>query len=155
MNGWNEDILLFHAKICNLMAATCIKKLKHFYHCAAFHCILTTVHKLMENGNSRYWTGLWFVILPVKRPRSSLLDFLFVWCIVWFSTTEQFFTLAKSIANELWLREDDCITGFLFLHNRALTCIYGWHSKLCSQTFVSESVPDLIQWFLWQTHACF
>lgn len=58
------------------MAATRIKKLKHFYHCAAFHCILTTVHKLMENGNSRYWTVLWFVILPVKRPRSSLLDFI-------------------------------------------------------------------------------
>ena len=41
------------------------------------------------------------------------------------------------------------------LHDRALTCICGWHAKLCSQTMSSGGVSEPMQWFPLQNHACF
>ena len=60
------------------------------------------------------------------------------------------------IPNGLWPREEGCFSGscshMTSLHDRALTCICGWHDELFTYTGVSGSVPERMQWFSWQNH---
>lgn len=63
-----------------------------------------------------------------------------------------------TIFNELWLREDGCISGTCLhmafsLHIRAYTWVFGWHSKLCSQTMIFGNTTEPMQWSS-QNHAC-
>ena len=67
-------------------------------------------------------------------------------------TTEQFSSLIQSILNELWSRENSTVSGSCShvassLHDGALTCICGGYAELCSQTVISGSVPEPMQWF--------
>jgi len=47
---------------------------------------------------------------------------------------------------------DPVHTWLVLFHDRALTCICGWHRKLGSQKMISGSVPEPVQWFPWQNH---
>ena len=75
-------------------------------------------------------------------------------------TTAPFSTLSQSILCWLWPGKDSSVSGSCshmssFLHDSALTCIYGRYSELCSQTMISGSVPKPMQWFPGQNHVCF
>ena len=66
---------------------------------------------------------------------------------------EQFSALLQS-------REDSSFSGSFSrmlssLDDRALTCLYGWHSELGSQTVIYQSVPESMQWLPWQNHVFF
>ncbi|KAF3690319.1 hypothetical protein EXN66_Car005991 [Channa argus] len=65
-------------------------------------------------------------------------------------TTEQFSILPQTILNELWPREHSSISGSYShmassLHDPASTNICRLHSERCSQTVISESVPEPMQ----------
>jgi len=47
-----------------------------------------------------------------------------------------------------------CSHMLSYLHDRALTCICGWHDELCSLTVISGSLPEPMHWFPWQKHGC-
>lgn len=60
----------------------------------------------------------------------------------WYNLTpEQFYTLPHYILNELWSREESCVPGSSShrassSHDRALTCICGWHNDFWKCSWV-------------------
>lgn len=61
----------------------------------------------------------------------------------------------RALAQRWWQRFSIVFTCSMALYDRALTYICGWHGKLCSQTMISGSVTEPIQWFPWLNHVCF
>ena len=66
----------------------------------------------------------------------------------------------RIILDELWSREDGGISEWCShvtssLHDAALSFICGLQSELCSQTVISRTVPEPIQWCPLENHACF
>lgn len=72
-------------------------------------------------------------------------------------TTKQFSYLSQSILNAFWPREDG-VSGLCShmasLHDKALPAFVDGIVN-CSQTLISQSVPEPMMPFPWQIHACF
>lgn len=76
-------------------------------------------------------------------------NFHFWFCLA----TKPFYASPQFILNEP--KEDSSVSGSCShvassLHERALTCLCGQHSELCSQTVISGSVSEPRKWFPWQ-----
>lgn len=79
------------------------------------------------------------LLLSLENVMSMFSKKNFKFCL----TTKQFSNLSRSILNALWPREDG-VSGLCShmasLHGKALICVCGCHSQVCSQT-----IPEPMQ----------
>lgn len=116
-------------------------------------CSLNRLSFLCQRGKLLKWsliTGWMKNMVPVVSQKSF-------WLLI-FLTTEHFSTLHQF--SEVWPREDSPVSGWnlhngLVLHNRALTCSYGWHGKLCLWAMICGGVPESTQWCWEQKYTWF